>query len=56
MKNPEFIMVAPGIEHGILWRGFQLATIAASGDGKYIIMGEDESLSQLLIFKIEDKY
>ena len=54
--NPEFNMVAPGIEQGILWRGFQLGTITSSKDGKYIVMGEDESLSQLLIFAIEDKY
>lgn len=48
--NPEFEMIAPGIEQGILWRGFQLRTIASSEDGKYIIMGEDESLSQLMVF------
>ena len=50
MGNPEFEMKAPGIEQGIKWRGFQLRTIASSEDGKYIVMGEDESLSQLLIF------
>ena len=54
--NPEFTMVAPGIEQGILWRGFQLGTITSTEDGKYIIMGEDESLSHLLIFAIEDQY
>ena len=48
--NPEFTMVAPGIEQGILWRGFQLATIAASDDGEYIVMGESESLSHLMVF------
>jgi hypothetical protein len=51
--NPEFEMIAPGIEQGILWRGFQLATIAASDNGKYIVMGEDESLSQLLVFPVK---
>jgi hypothetical protein len=50
MGNPEFEMKAPGIEQGILWRGFQLGTIASSEDGRYIVMGEDESLSQLLVF------
>lgn len=50
MGNPEFEMKAPGIEQPIKWRGFQLRTIASSEDGKYIVMGEDESLSQLLIF------
>jgi hypothetical protein len=51
--NPQFKMVAPGIEQGIDWRGFQLGTIASSEDGKYIVMGEDEALSQLLIFAVE---
>ena len=52
LGNPEFVMKAPGIEQGINWRGFQLGAIVSSEDGKYIIMGEDESLSQLLIFPI----
>jgi hypothetical protein len=56
LGNPEFTMVAPGIQQGILWRGFQLGTITSDEDGKYIVMGEDESLSQLLIFAIEEKY
>lgn len=51
--NPQFRMVAPGIEQGIAWRGFQLGTIASSEDGKYIVMGEDESLSQLLVFPVD---
>ncbi|HUQ65371.1 MAG TPA: hypothetical protein VM101_04420 [Flavitalea sp.] len=50
--NPEFDMVATGIEQGIAWRGFQLGTITSSADGKYIVMGEDESLSQLLVFPV----
>ncbi len=54
LGNPEFRMTAPGIEQGIQWRGFQLGSIAASEDGKYIVMGEDEALSQLLVF-IADK-
>jgi hypothetical protein len=53
--NPSFVMKAPGIEQGIEWRAFQLGTIAASEDGKYIVMGEDEALSQLLIFAPEGK-
>lgn len=52
LGNPEFTMVAPGIEQGILWRGFQLSTLAASDDGKYMVMGEDEALSQLMIFPV----
>lgn len=51
--NPQFTMVAPGIEQGIDWRGFQLGTIASSEDGKYMVMGEDESLSQLLVFPVD---
>ena len=54
LGNPEFKMVAPGIEQGILWRGFQIGTLTSSEDGKYIVMGEDESLSQLLIFAVGD--
>ena len=50
LGNPEFVMKAPGIEQGINWRAFQLSSIASSEDGRYIVMGEDESLSQLLIF------
>ena len=50
--NPQFTMTAPGIEQGIDWRGFQLGTIASSEDGKYVVMGEDEALSQLLIFSV----
>ncbi len=53
--NPQFIMKSPGIEQGIEWRGFQLGTIVASEDGKYIVMGEDEALSQLLIFAPQGK-
>jgi hypothetical protein len=51
--NPQFTMKAPGIEQGIDWRGFQLGTIASSPDGKYIVMGEDESLSHLLVFAVD---
>jgi hypothetical protein len=50
LGNPEFKMTAPGIEQGILWRGFQMSTLASSADGKYMVIGEDEALSQLMIF------
>jgi hypothetical protein len=53
--NPEFEMVAPGIEQGILWRGFQIGTISSSEKGDYIVMGEVESLSQLLVFPVNSK-
>jgi hypothetical protein len=52
LGNPEFKMVEPGIEQGVLWRGFQLSTLAASANGKYMVMGEDEALSQLMIFPV----
>ncbi|WP_353718873.1 hypothetical protein [Dyadobacter sp. 676] len=52
LGNPEFKMVAPGIEQGILWRGFQMGTLAASDDGQYMVIGEDEALSQLMIFPV----
>lgn len=53
LGNPQFEMVAPGIEQGIAWRGFQLATMAVSDDGQYVVMGEDEALSQLMVFPVE---
>ncbi|MDQ2775136.1 MAG: hypothetical protein M3Y57_09510 [Acidobacteriota bacterium] len=45
-------MTAPGIEQGIPWRAFQIATVTASEDGRYIVMGEDEALSQLMVMPI----
>ena len=53
--NPQFDMVAPGIEQGIGWRGFNIGTLVSSEDGKYVVMGEDEALSQLLIFAVPEK-
>jgi hypothetical protein len=53
LGNPEFQMKAPGIEQGINWRGFQLGCITSSEDGKFVVMGEDESLSQLLVFPVQ---
>ncbi len=51
LGNPRFMMVAPGLEQGIWWRGFRIGTVAASEDGRYIVLGEDEALSQLLVFR-----
>lgn len=45
---PQFKMA----ELDIGWIGYNINTITSSEDGKYIIMGEDESLSQLLIYKL----
>ncbi len=52
LGNPRFTMTAPGIEQGIAWRGFQIGTIAASEDGRWIVMGEEEALSQVLVFPV----
>jgi len=54
LGNPEFKMITPGLEQGINWRGYQIASMASSPDGNYIIMGENESLSQLMVFPAED--
>jgi hypothetical protein len=50
--NPLSQMTAPGIEQGIPWRGFQIETVAVSADGRYIVMGEAEALSQLMLFEV----
>lgn len=54
LGNPEFRMVAPGLEQGINWRGFQISSMATAQVGDYIIMGENEALSQLLVFPAEN--
>lgn len=53
--NPEFVMSIEEVEGGILWRGFQLGTIASSEDGNYIVIGEDEALSQLMVLPVKKK-
>jgi hypothetical protein len=54
LGNPEFPMVAPGIDQGILWRGFQIGSITSTANGSHIIMGENEALSQLMVFPAEE--
>jgi hypothetical protein len=54
LGNPEFRMVTPGLEQGINWRGFQIASMATNQGGNYIIMGENEALSQLMVFPAEN--
>lgn len=54
LGNPEFKMITPGLEQGISWRGFQIASMATAKSGNYIIMGENEVLSQLMVFPAED--
>ena len=46
-------MKEPGIEQGIAWRGFQIGTLAVSEDGRYVVMGEEEALSQLMVFPVK---
>ena len=53
LGNPRFVLKAPGIEQGIWWRGFQIGTLAVSEDGRWIVMGEEEALSQLMIFPVD---
>jgi hypothetical protein len=45
-------MTEPGIEQGIAWRGYRIGTVAASEDGRYIVLGETEALSQLMVFQV----
>ncbi len=52
LGNPRFEMKAPGIEQGIWWRGFQIGTLTATDDGRQIVMGEEEALSQLMVFPV----
>ena len=53
LGNPRFMMTEPGIEQSIAWRGFQIGTLAVSEDGRYVVMGEDEALSQLMVFQVK---
>jgi hypothetical protein len=53
LGNPRFTMTEPGIEQGIWWRGYRIGTVAASEDGRYIVLGEDEALSQLMVFQVQ---
>jgi hypothetical protein len=52
LGNPRFEMVGEDLPSGILWRSFQIATLAASEDGRYIVMGDQEALSQLMVFPV----
>ena len=53
LGNPRFPLNTPEIAGELAWRGFQIATVAASEDGRYILMGENESLSQLMVFPVK---
>ncbi|RYY31096.1 MAG: hypothetical protein EOO04_02565 [Chitinophagaceae bacterium] len=54
LGNPEFDMKTPGLEQGIKWRGYQISTITATAGGQ-IVMGENEALSQLMVFPAENQ-
>jgi hypothetical protein len=50
---PTFKMVSSGVlKHGIQWQGFNFATVISAENGNYIVMGENEALSQLLAFPV----
>lgn len=51
--NPIFAMREPGMEDAIAWRGFQIGSVAASEDGRYVVLGEREALSQLMVFRAD---
>lgn len=53
LGTPRFEMVGEDLPPGILWRGFQLATLEASEDGRYVVMGDEEALSQLMVFPVK---
>jgi hypothetical protein len=48
-----FEMVGDEMPRGLFWRGFQLVSLAASENGRYIVMGDDEALSQLMVFEVQ---
>jgi hypothetical protein len=52
LGNPRFRMHEPGMEMPIPWRAFRIGSVAASEDGGFIALGEDEALSQLLVFEV----
>lgn len=47
-----FEMVGEEMPRGIFWRGFQLVSLAASEDARYVVMGDAEALSQLMVFEV----
>jgi hypothetical protein len=52
LGNPRFRMHEPDMELSIPWRAFRIGSVAASADGAFIALGEDEALSQLLVFPV----
>jgi hypothetical protein len=52
LGNPQFPILSPGVPEGLQWRGFQLGTLAVSEDGRTIVMGDEEVMSQLMVFTV----
>jgi sugar lactone lactonase YvrE len=50
--TPQFPMVASGIPEDMYWRGLQLGTLAVSEDGRLVVMGDEELMSQLMVFPV----
>lgn len=53
MGNPRVVLNVPELATDLYWRGFQISTVTVTQDGKYILMGEDETLSQLIVMPVE---
>jgi hypothetical protein len=54
LGNPRVPLNVPEVASELPWRGYQIATVAATEDGSYILLGEDESLSQLLVIPVDE--
>jgi hypothetical protein len=52
LGQPNFTLVGEGLVPGITWRGYQLSALAVSEDGRTIVLGDDEILSQLMVFPV----
>jgi hypothetical protein len=55
LGNPQFPMLSPGVPEGLQWRGFQLGALAVSEDGRTIVMGDEEVMSQLMVFPVAER-
>ena len=53
MGNPHASLVVPEVKSDFPWRGYQIATVTATQDGRFILLGENESLSQLMVIPVE---
>ena len=52
LGNPRVPLNVPDVAAELPWRGFQISTVAATEDGRYILLGEDEALSQLIVIPV----